>query len=249
MPLLGDALPRCSPAHLPVKGYAVAADTRGMTLRLPTRALAPVIALAILGGIVATFMVYRTMPTGAESVLSTPPAKKAPAPAPKPVAKTKPKAKVTPVKPKAKAPATPGAVAKPKTAPVKKAAPIVVPSAPVRKPVEAPKGDPVDANGLPLVLSQALAKNPVTVVALYDPAAAIDKMALAEARSGALAAGAGFLALNIRTEPQVRPLAQLLGVLRSPSVLVYERPNTLFARFDGFSDRETIAQAAANAKR
>ena len=215
-----------------------------MTLRLPTRALAPVIALAVLGGIVASFMVYRTMPSGAETSLTvTPKLKKAPVR--KPVTKAKAEA---PVKPKAKAAAKP--VVKPKAKPVvkPKAKPVAVPAAPVRKPVEAPKGDPVDANGLPLVLSKTLAKHPVTVVALYDPAAALDAMALAEARAGAAEVGAGFLALSIRSEPHVRPLAQLLGVLESPSVLVYERPNTLFLRLNGFSDRATIAQAAANAR-
>jgi hypothetical protein len=209
-----------------------------MTLRLPTRALAPAIALVVLGGIVATFMVYRTMPSGAESSLDVTPLTK-PAPKPKAATPAKPSAK-----PKAKAAATP---AKPAVKP--KAKPVVVPTAPAVKPVEAPKGDPVDANGLPLVLARTLAKHPITVVALYDPEAAIDAMALAEARAGATAVKAGFLALNIRNEPQVRPLAQLLGVLRSPAVLVYERPNTLFLRLEGFSDRETIAQAAANAAR
>jgi hypothetical protein len=209
-----------------------------MTLRLPTRALAPAIALAVLGGIVASFMVYRTLPSGAEtSFTATPRLKKAPAPVRQPV--TKPKAKA-PVKAKPKAKAAP--VVKPK------AKPAAVPVAPVRKPVEAPKGDPVDANGLPLVLSKTLAKHPITVVALYDPEAALDAMALAEARAGAADVGAGFLAISIRSEPHVRPLAQLLGVLESPSVLVYERPNTLFVRLAGFSDRATIAQAAANAR-
>jgi hypothetical protein len=199
-----------------------------MTLRLPTRAIAPAIALAVLGGIVASFMVYRTLPSGAESsVTVTPKLNKAP------VRKQVTKAKV-------KAPAKP----RPKA----KAKPAAVPTAPVRKAVEAPKGDPVDKNGLPLVLSRMLAQHPVTVVALYDPAAAIDEMALAEARAGATEVKAGFLALNIRNESQVRPLAQLLGVLESPSVLVYERPNTLFLRLNGFSDRATIAQAAANAR-
>jgi hypothetical protein len=212
-----------------------------MTLRLPTRALAPVIALVVLGGIVATFMVYRTMPTGADSSLSVTPRAANPAPVRKPKPATKP------VKVKAKAPVKPKA--KPKPAAKPKTKPVVVAAAPVVKPVEAPKGDPVDANGLPLVLARTLAKHPVTVVAIYDPAAAIDAMALAEARAGAASVNAGFIALNIRNEPQVRPLAQLLGVLRSPSVLVYERPNTLFVRLDGFSDRETIAQAAVNAKR
>jgi hypothetical protein len=209
-----------------------------MTLRLPTRALAPAIALAVLGGVVSSFMVFRTLPSGAESSITpTPRLKKAPAPARKPVTKAKAK---TPVKPKAKAKATPAV--KPKTKPA------AVPVAPVRKPVEAPKGDPVDAHGLPLVLSKTLAKHPVTVVALYDPEAALDAMTLAEARAGAAEVGAGFLAISIRSEPQVRPLTQLLGVLESPSVLVYERPNTLFVRLAGFSDRATIAQAAANAR-
>ena len=222
-----------------------------MTLRLPTRALAPVIALVIFAGVASTFIVYRSLPTGAESALPEQPLRKTPAPAGagKPVTKAKPKAKVVPTKPKPKAPVKQAARPRPATKPVTKPKAAAVPVAPVRKPVEAPKGDPVDANGLPLVLSQALARNPVTVVALYDPEAAIDQMALAEARSGAKAAGVGFLALNIRTEPHVRPLAQLLGVLRSPSVLVYERPSTLYVRLDGFSDRETIAQAAANARR
>jgi outer membrane biosynthesis protein TonB len=222
-----------------------------MSLRLPTRAVAPVIVLAILGGIVATFMVHRTLPTTTQGDLPTAaelakhpqqPAKPK-AKAKKPVvAKTatpaKPKAKA-PARPKAKAPARPKAV-KPKVA--------AVPAAPVRKPVEAPKGDPVDAHGLPLVLSRALAKNPVTVVALYDPSAELDELALAEARAGAADAKAAFLAINVFNEPQVRPLAQLLGVLNSPSLLVYKRPNTLFVRIDGFSDRQTVAQAAANAR-
>lgn len=221
----------------PVKGSGADADTARMTLRLPTRALAPVIVLALLGGITATFMVYRTMPSGAESSL-TPAPKLDRSPARKPA--TKPAAKAKPATPKAKTRAK---------APAPQTKPRAVPAPPVVKPVEAPKGDPVDANGLPLVLSRALAKHPVTVVALYDPAAAIDEMALAEARAGAADVGVGFLALSIRNEPQVRPLAQLHGVLENPSVLVYERPNTLFVRLDGFSDRETVAQAAANARR
>jgi hypothetical protein len=215
-----------------------------MSLRLSTRSFAPVIALAILGGIVATFMVYRTLPSSAQADLPTAAelAKHPQRPAkPKAKAKKPVVAKTTaPAKPKAKAPARPKAPVKPKVA--------AVPAAPVRKPVEAPKGDPVDAHGLPLVLSRALAKNPVTVVALYDPSAELDELALAEARAGATDAKVGFLAINVFNEPQVRPLTQLLGVLNSPSLLVYKRPNTLFVRIDGFSDRQTVAQAAGNAR-
>lgn len=221
-------------------------------MRLSPRALAPVLALVVLGGIVASFMVYRTLPSGAESSFdaSAPRAKPAPVSKPKPAAKPKKaapaKAKVTPAKPKAKPKAraaTPAVKPAAVPAPARAAAPVRVPDA------QKQKGDPVDANGLPLVLSRVLAKNRVTVVALYDPNAPLDEMALAEARAGAAEVKAGFVAINIRNEPQVRPLAQLLGALGSPSVLVYERPDTLFFRLEGFVDRDTVAQAAANARR
>jgi hypothetical protein len=216
-----------------------------MTLRLPTRALAPVLALAILSGIVASFMVYRTMPSGSESSLNVTPRLNR-----TPVHKAVAPKKTAPAKAKVTAPARAKARAKTKAATRPKASRVAVPTQPpARKPVETPKGDPVNAHGLPLVLARTLHKHPVTVVALYDPQAAIDGMALAEARAGAASVNAGFLALNIRNEPQVRPLAQLLGVLESPSILVYERPNTLFVRMDGFSDRQTVAQAAVNARR
>jgi hypothetical protein len=215
-----------------------------MNLRLPTRAFAPVVALAILAGIVATFMVYRTLPSRAEGDLPTAAEL---AKHPQRPAAGKPKAKAKkPVVAKTAAPAKAKARAKPRTPAKPKVA--AVPAAPVRKPVEPPKGDPVDAHGLPLVLSRALASNPVTVVALYDPSAELDELALAEARAGASDAKVGFLAINVFNERQVRPLTQLLGVLNSPSLLVYKRPSTLFVRIDGFSDRQTVAQAAANAR-
>ena len=36
-------------------------------------------------------------------------------------------------------------------------------------------------------------------------------------------------------------------VLDGPAVLVFQRPRTLFVRLNGFADRDTVAQAAANA--
>lgn len=116
------------------------------------------------------------------------------------------------------------------------------------KPAE-PAAPAVDANGLPRVLSTALADNRVVVVGLHDPDSALDRMALAEARAGALAAGAGFVAINVFAEAQSRPLLELLGALENPGILVYRRPDVLFARMSGFADSETVAQAAANARR
>jgi hypothetical protein len=192
-----------------------------MSLRLPTRTLAPVLVLAVLGGIVATFMVARPPSSAGDETPSLVRPKRA---TPAPVKKPAPA--------KAKAP-----VAKPKPAPV-----------PLAKPAE-PAAPPVDANGLPRVLSTALAGNRVVVVGLHDPDSALDQMALAEARAGARAAGAGFVAINVFAEAQSRPLLELLGALENPGILVYRKPDVLFARMSGFADSETVAQAAANARR
>jgi outer membrane biosynthesis protein TonB len=209
-----------------------------MSLRLPTRTLLPVLLLAVLGGIAATFIVARP-PSAADNTPSLVRPKLAkPAPVKKPVKKPAP-AKVRKAKPATKAPVVKPA-AKPKPAPVP-----VAPAAPLAKAAPAP----VDDGGLPKVLSAALADHRVVVVGLYDPEAAVDKIALAEARAGAAAAGAGFVALNVFAEAQSRPLIELLGTLENPSILVYRRPHALFARIGGFADRETVAQAAANARR
>jgi hypothetical protein len=194
-----------------------------MSLRLPTRTLAPVLVLAVLGGIVATFMVARPPSSAGDETPSLVRPK---------LAKPAPVKKPAPAK--AKAP-----VAKTKPAPVPLAKP---------KPAE-PAAPAVDANGLPRVLSTALGDNRVVVVGLHDPDSALDQMALAEARAGAQAAGAGFVAVNVFAEAQSRPLLELLGALENPGILVYRRPDVLFARMSGFADSETVAQAAANARR
>ena len=46
-----------------------------------------------------------------------------------------------------------------------------------------------------------------------------------------------------------RPLVELLGALENPGILVYSRPDVLSTRLSGFADSETVAQAAANARR
>jgi hypothetical protein len=201
-----------------------------MSLRLPTRTLVPVLVLAVLGGIVATFMVARPP---SSTVDDTPSLVRPKLAKPAPVKKPAPA--------KTKAP-----VAKAK-APVAKAKPVAVPLV-KPKPAE-PAASAVDANGLPRVLSTALADNRVVVVGLHDPDSALDRMALAEARAGALAADAGFVAINVFAEAQSRPLLELLGALENPGILVYRRPDVLFARMSGFADSETVAQAAANARR
>ncbi len=138
----------------------------------------------------------------------------------------------------------------------KVAKPKAKPNRPARKPKPKPKPKPAPKpkptppeteDGLPGALSAALARNPVVVVSLYAPDVELDEMAMQEAKAGAAAAGAGFVALNVLNESQSRPLAKELGVLEDPAVLVFRRPGELVVRFSGFADKQTVLQAARNA--
>ena len=110
-------------------------------------------------------------------------------------------------------------------------------------------------SGMPGSLALALRSHSVVVVSLYTPGASVDRLATDEARHGAALSRAGFVALSVADEKTVRPLSSLLTgastaadrVLDGPAVLVFVRPNSLFVRFNGFADRDTVAQAAANA--
>jgi hypothetical protein len=114
---------------------------------------------------------------------------------------------------------------------------------------------PAVVDGMPAALAVALASHKVVVVSLYAPRSSVDEMATAEAKHGAALAGAGFVAFSVADERIVSPLSSLLTgaptaadrVLDGPAVLVFQRPRTLFVRLNGFADRDTVAQAAANA--
>jgi hypothetical protein len=141
---------------------------------------------------------------------------------PRTVAAAKPVAK-----PIAKTPAT-----KPKAAakPAAKAAPAVT------------------AEGVPWAIAQALRRDPVVIVSLFAGGAEVDRYTLDEAQAGARSAGAGFVSLDVLAKRNAEPLATFLGgVAEPPVVLVYQRPAALFLKFDGFVDRDTVAQAAQDA--
>jgi hypothetical protein len=118
-----------------------------------------------------------------------------------------------------------------------------------------PKKKPAVIDGMPGSLALALRSHSVVVVSLYTPGASVDSMATAEARHGAALADAGFVSFNVADEKVVSPLSSLLTgaptpadrVLDGPAVLVFARPRNLFVRFNGFADRDTVAQAVANA--
>jgi hypothetical protein len=106
----------------------------------------------------------------------------------------------------------------------------------------------VDAN-LPQPLQWQLAQHKVVVVSVYDPQSAVDAISVAEAHAGALEAGAGFLLVSVLDNSLAGLLTGVLpdgGLLPDPGVLIYRAPGTLALRIDGFADRDSVAQAAAD---
>ena len=104
----------------------------------------------------------------------------------------------------------------------------------------------VPRDQLPAAIRLAFTANHVVVVALYDPKAKIDDTAMREAQAGAQLAGALFAPIDV-TKNEVDSLNAHYGVIQDPAVLVLRPPGDLVVRIDGFADRDTVAQAAANA--
>ena len=100
-----------------------------------------------------------------------------------------------------------------------------------------------------MVVDKALRRHEVVVVSLVVPGARVDELAAAEAEAGAKLSGAGFLALNVLNEGVARALLAKLESGQDPSVLVVNRSGDVAVELAGFVDRETVAQAAANALR
>jgi hypothetical protein len=191
-----------------------------VTISPQMRVVLALAGLAALG--LAVFMLGMGRPSGA-SQASVAPIKRL-----HPVRKAiHAKPKVTPTKPKV--------VSKKEPVPAKPA-----PRKPAPKPVAL-------LPGLTPEIAAALRAHELVVVSLFDPQARVDQISLAEASAGARSARAGFVPLDILRRGQAGALVRQLGVLPDPAVLVYRRPGDLVARFDGFVDRDTVAQAVANA--
>ncbi len=142
-------------------------------------------------------------------------------------------------RPSESSPAPPAAAGKPAPA-AAQPTPAPAPAVPAQPAVK------LDS-GLPPALEAALTQDEVVVVSLYVPGARVDELATAEARAGAELGGVGFLALNVLDEESAGPLLDKVGLVDDPSVLVFTRPGVVAVRMAGFADRETVAQAAANA--
>ena len=109
--------------------------------------------------------------------------------------------------------------------------------------------------GVPTPLADALKRHSVVVLALVAPKATVDQLTLSEAKAGAAAAGAGFVAINVANNAQVEALSGLVGsssdpqnrLLDDPAVFVFQKPQALYVRLNGYTDADTIQQAAINA--
>lgn len=96
-------------------------------------------------------------------------------------------------------------------------------------------------------LEKELVDHRVVVVVFHTPGADLDGEALREARAGAVAAHAGFLAVDVTKETAVAEIAAEYEVLGSPTILVVVKSGEARSRFEGYVDRQTVAQAVTNA--
>ena len=89
----------------------------------------------------------------------------------------------------------------------------------------------------------------VLVVSLYQGSARGDRSALAAARTGARAAGAGFLPVNVLDEASARAIQNFVGDTSTPASVVVRRPGRIVTSLEGApsADEQLVAQAARNA--
>ena len=125
--------------------------------------------------------------------------------------------------------------------------PTTKPATTPAKPAVKPKPRLQLLPGLPRAVAHELRYEKVVVVSLYAPRTAVDSDARAEARTGAHAVDAGFLAVNVLTDGGARLAEKLGGSVSAPAVLVVRRPGKVVSSFDGFVDSAVVAQAAHNA--
>lgn len=134
--------------------------------------------------------------------------------------------------------------------PVTRPAPVTKPAAtkPRASVPQRPAAAVQTKSGFPVPVHRAFRRHRVVVVAVYMPGAGVDLQVREAARAGALASGAGYVALSALSERLVRPLVAKTGVLPDPAVVIVKRPGIVTATLS-VTDRETIAQAVVQAKR
>jgi hypothetical protein len=142
------------------------------------------------------------------------------------------------------------AVTRPTTQPATTTATSATPAAPrtAPAPTRRPRTTSLPPSGLPLPVHRALRRNRVVVVVVYMPGASVDSFVRAEAKAGAREGRAGLVQVSALSERLVQPLVAKTGVLPDPAVVVLKRPGVVAATL-GVTDRDTVAQAVAQARR
>lgn len=121
-------------------------------------------------------------------------------------------------------------------------------AAPKPKPAEAPRAQARVPSGFPPKIDHALRYNRVVVVSVSIPGAAVDAVVRREARAGAHAARAGFVAISAVNERAIAGLMTKTGVLPAPAVVIVKRPGVVAGTFS-VTDAGTVEQAVAQARR
>ena len=134
------------------------------------------------------------------------------------------------------------------------AAPLVTPAPTLATPKPAPKPAVTKPKftllpGLPPKVANKLRYSNVLVVSLYQGSARGDRSALAAARTGARAAGAGFLPVNVLDENSARAIQAFVEDTSTPAIVVVRRPGRIVTSLEGAAsaDEQLVAQAARNA--
>ena len=117
-----------------------------------------------------------------------------------------------------------------------------------QKPPKARAGVVVTKSGFPAPVDLALRRRGVVVVAIYMPGAAVDAIVRAEARAAAVRSRAGYVPISALNERLLQAFVARTGVLPDPAVVIIKRPGVVAATLS-VTDRETIAQAIAEARR
>jgi hypothetical protein len=144
--------------------------------------------------------------------------------------------------------ATPAATAPAKAAPAAKtpATPATRTKPATPRPARAVAALP--PSGFPRPVHRKLRANRVAIVVVYTPGAAVDSVVRAEARAAARTSKTAIVHVSALSERLVTPLVAKTGVLPNPAVLVVKRSGDVVATL-GVTDRGTIAQAVAQARR
>jgi hypothetical protein len=121
--------------------------------------------------------------------------------------------------------------------------------APEQAPAEQPSSEPVEESGGMTQLEAELETHKVVVLVVYSPEGAVDSLVTSEARLGASDVNAGFVAVNAQKEKLIGDLALEYDLRETPAVLIFRRGPELKTKLVGYADRQTVAQAAQDARR